>query len=104
MGFDAAPNAEGRESILNKVSRMVPNVRSMSVVKQVAGLRPVTPDGLPVIGQAPGWENAYLAMGGGRKGMLLSAGMGCAVADCIVAGATSLDIDRCSPSRFLPDT
>lgn len=101
VGFDSTPSAAGRESILNDVSQMVPAARSMRVVRQIAALRPVTPDGLPVIGPAPRWENAYLAMGGGRKGMLLSSGMGCAVADLISSGSTSITIQSCSPARFL---
>jgi glycine oxidase len=101
VGLNSTPSAVGRESILHDVSQMVPAARAMRVVRQIAALRPVTPDGLPVIGPATGWENAYLAMGGGRKGILLSSGMGHAVADLISSGSTSMAIQKCSPERFL---
>ncbi len=101
VGFDTMPSQEGRKAIMRLVSQIFPAAPSMPVVKHVAGLRPVTPDGLPLIGRAPGWDNAYLAMGGGRKGMLLSSGMARAVADLIAEGTTAIDIQPCTPARFV---
>ena len=34
-----------------------------------AGMRPITPDGLPVLDRAPGYENVYLATGGAMQGV-----------------------------------
>jgi glycine/D-amino acid oxidase-like deaminating enzyme len=60
----------------------------------------VTPDWLPIIGRAPGWENVYLATGAGKKGILISPGMGKAIADLVTRGTTELPIDQFSPHRF----
>ena len=60
------------------------------------------PDWLPCIGKLPEWENVCLATGAGKKGVLLSPGIGKAVADLMVDGETGLSIDGFSPSRFDP--
>jgi glycine/D-amino acid oxidase-like deaminating enzyme len=72
------------------------------VLEHVAGLRPVTPDGVPVAGLIDGWENVYAALGSGRKGVLLSAAVARAVADLITRGRTQVAIGPCSPRRWLP--
>jgi glycine/D-amino acid oxidase-like deaminating enzyme len=65
----------------------------------MAALRPVTPDGIPIVGLAPGWTNVSLALGSGRKGVLMSAALGRAAADLLAAGKTEVPIDPCSPER-----
>ena len=65
-----------------------------------ACLRPVTPDWLPIIGRAPGCDNAWLATGAGKKGILLAPGFGKAVADLITQDETSLSIENYAPARF----
>ena len=50
----------------------------------------------------PGWEGAYVATGGGPKGILLAPAMGRALADLILTGQTSLAIGPCDPARFTP--
>lgn len=99
-GFDAAPSAAGRRSILRQVAALVPDVARARVLGHRAALRPATPDGLPVVGLAPGWDNVCLAMGAGRKGMLLATGMGQAAAEIVTRGATRLSVSACAPARF----
>jgi glycine/D-amino acid oxidase-like deaminating enzyme len=60
----------------------------------------VTPDWLPIIGRAPGWQNVYLATGGAKKGILLGPGMGRAIADLITTGHTALPVAPYTPERF----
>ena len=78
----------------------MPSLAGATLERQTACLRPVTPDGLPLIGPVPGWDNAYVATGGGPKGVLLAPAMGRAVADLILAGRTDLSIGPASPARF----
>ena len=49
---------------------------------------------------APGWDNAYLATGAGRKGILISPGMGKAIADLLTAGETALSVGEFGAGRF----
>jgi D-amino-acid dehydrogenase len=65
-----------------------------------SGLRPITPDGLPLIGKAPGLENVYIAGGHGMLGMTLAPVTGEIIADLIVAGDSSFDVTPFDPGRF----
>ena len=58
---------------------------------------------LPIIGRVPGWDNVYLATGAGKKGILLSPGIGKSVADLMTQGETRLSIGSFSPDRFAPN-
>jgi glycine/D-amino acid oxidase-like deaminating enzyme len=98
-GFDVAPSPSARARILAGVGRLVPVLQSSRIVEQVVGLRPVTPDGLPLVGIPDGWENVCVAVGGGRKGMLLSAGLGLAAAELLTRGDTRVAIDACGLRR-----
>jgi glycine oxidase len=100
VGFDRAATPEARNSILAGAATLLTDVRHARVLRQTVGLRPVTPDGFPIVGAPPGWENVCLAVGGGRKGMLLSSGMGLAAAELITEGATAVTIGPCSPERW----
>jgi D-amino-acid dehydrogenase len=67
-----------------------------------AGLRPCTPDGLPVIGRPFGVEPLVLATGHARKGLSLSPITGRLVAELIAGEPPSLDLDPLTPDRFRP--
>jgi D-amino-acid dehydrogenase len=64
------------------------------------GLRPCTPDGLPVIGRVPGYEGAYVANGHAMLGLTLGPVTGSLVADLVLRGAPTLDIQAFRPERF----
>jgi glycine oxidase len=100
QGFDRETTEAARRSIFEGAVRIVPDLARATLALQTACLRPVTPDWLPIVGQAPGWDNVYLTTGAGKKGILLSTGMGKATADLITRGATSLSIGPCDPARF----
>jgi glycine/D-amino acid oxidase-like deaminating enzyme len=100
-GFDRSPSRAARTTILGGVARMLPGLRRARVLRQTAALRPSTPDTRPIVGIPDGWENACLAVGGGRKGMLLSAALGRAAAELLTAGATALPVGSCSPQRWI---
>lgn len=99
-GFDKQPSAEARESIWGAAKRLMPSVAQARLVNHTACLRPVTPDWLPIVGQAPGWDNVYLCTGAGKKGVLLAPGMGRAVAELATQGRTGISIGPCAPERF----
>ena len=99
-GFDREPSEEVAQEIRRRLARVFPELANAKVAKHTACLRPVTPDWLPVLGRAPGWENVYLATGAGKKGILLAPGIGKSVADLMTTGETDLSIQGYSPERF----
>ena len=100
VGFDDCPTMEARESIMREAVEIMPKLSEARLVRQTACLRPACEDGLPIIGEVPGWQGVYLATGAGRKGILLAPAMARAVSDLITCGHTSLPIDGFSPGRF----
>lgn len=100
-GFDRQLSEPARQSIMCGAVRLMPGLAQARLVLHTACLRPVTPDWLPIVGRAPGYDNIYLATGAGKKGILLSPGMGKATADLIIQGGTSISIEPCSPDRFV---
>jgi glycine oxidase len=99
-GFDTQPSEAARDKLLAAAVRLMPAVSAARIMQHTACLRPATSDWLPIIGKASGWENVYLATGGRKKGILLAAGMGQALADLIANGRTHLSIDPFAPGRF----
>jgi glycine oxidase len=70
-GFDTAVSAGGVLELLREAYRLLPEVAEMELVTAVAGLRPGTPDNLPLIG--PGAiDGLVLATGHFRNGILLA--------------------------------
>jgi glycine oxidase len=83
-GFDATVTAGGVHELLREAYRLLPDVAEMELVESMAGLRPGTPDNLPLVG--PGaLDGLILACGHYRNGILLAPLTGGAVAG-IVAG------------------
>ena len=99
-GFDVEPDAAVRMSLMETAARLAPAMTEARAVRHTVCLRPVTPDWLPTVGRAPGWRNAWLATGAGKKGVLISPGMGRAVADLITAGCTDMPVGPFAPERF----
>jgi len=64
------------------------------------GLRPCTPDGLPVVGPVPGWEGVFAATGHAMLGLTFGPVTGELVADLVVDGRASMPIEGLDPARF----
>ncbi len=78
-GFDTTVTAGGVHELLREAYRLLPDVAEMELVEAMAGLRPGTPDNLPLVG--PGaLEGLVLACGHYRNGILLAPLAGEAVA------------------------
>jgi len=71
QGFDTAVTAGGVHELLREAYRLLPDVAEMELVEATAGLRPGTPDNLPLIG-ASGVEGLLWATGHYRNGILLA--------------------------------
>jgi D-amino-acid dehydrogenase len=65
-----------------------------------AGIRPMTPDGLPVIGRLGRLDNAYVTSGHGMLGVTLAAGSAQAVTDLVLHGTTPAVLAPFDPARF----
>src|SRR5438128_7604452 len=108
---DPAPlpeSAEGVEvndascEILARAAGRVSTVLAAAqITRRQACYRPVTDDGLPLIGRVPGVSGAYVATGHGPWGMLNAPATGLALAELITDGAAAtLDLGPFAPARL----
>ena len=100
VGFDCRVTAAGMGRLLAAAPRLVPALADCGFRSAWAGLRPATPDGLPVIGPAPGSEGLVIAAGHFRNGVLLSPVSGRLVADLLLGKALPEDAAAFRPERF----
>ncbi len=71
-GFDAQTTTAGVSSMVAVANALVPVLAAAPQHSVWAGLRPVSADGLPLLGAVPGWDNVHVATGHGRNGILLT--------------------------------
>jgi len=99
-GFDTRVTAEGVFRLLEAARETLPEVDELELVAARAGLRPTTPDNLPVIGAAEDVENLLWATGHGRNGVLLAPLTAEAVAATLRGDPKPAVVTSCSPDRF----
>ncbi len=99
-GFDVTPSLDARESLVLRGTRMMPELEWQQMLLQTACMRPVTPDGDPILGKVPDKEGLFIASGTGGQGILLAPVIGRAMADLISVGKTEIDIVQFGLERF----
>ena len=102
VGFDDRPTPEGRDTVLQSVLQVLPYLEDAELVQQTACLRPIAPDGLPILGALPGAEGAVVATGAGRNGIQLGPAMGRSAADLALGRDPVVDLSFADPQRFTP--
>jgi D-amino-acid dehydrogenase len=99
-GLDHDVSRRRVEAISAAVARLLPGLAARPPVDVWRGLRPCTPDGLPVIGRVPAIENATLATGHGMWGLQLAPVTAMLVAQVIAGQAPTHDLTPFRPGRF----
>jgi len=84
QGFDTTPSRKTRQILLERAADILPGIAQCELLDHVAALRPMPDSGWPLSCRAAGWDNAYIANGGGTKGVLLSAIIARRVCDLII--------------------
>ena len=93
-------NAALCDVLARAAGRVSTALASAAITRRQACYRPVTDDGLPLIGPVPGARGAFVATGHGPWGMLNGPATGYALAELIVTGASSLDLAAFDPRRL----
>ncbi len=99
-GFEPVLTAGGVREVLAQAMRVAPGLAPAEVVEMRVGLRPLSADGLPVLGPLPSIEGAYVATGHGPSGLQLGPFSGKIVADAVLGRAAGVDLAPFSPARF----
>jgi glycine/D-amino acid oxidase-like deaminating enzyme len=98
-GFDKKINVDTIEKLFRAAADLVPEIARSRQHEAWAGLRPGTPDELPILGETaiPGY---FVDTGHYRDGILLTPATAKAVGDLIARRECSYDLTPFSPSRF----
>jgi glycine/D-amino acid oxidase-like deaminating enzyme len=100
VGLDRGPTPAGIHYILAHARRIAPAVAQVRVLRSWAGLRPYTPDGLPLLGPAPGVDGLVLATGHDGSGIGMSPVSARLVAAVITKTEPPLPVESFDPRRF----
>jgi glycine oxidase len=98
-GFDKRTDPATMQRFHRAAIALIPQLRNAKILEDWAGLRPGTPDALPILGatSTPGY---YVATGHFRDGILLAPITAQAMADVITGVAPAHDLAAFAPSRF----
>jgi D-amino-acid dehydrogenase len=98
-GFDLGLDPARRRTLEFVVSDLFPHGGDVSRAEFWCGLRPMTPDGTPVVG-ATRLPNLFLATGHGTLGWTMAAGTGRVMADVISGRAPGISMDGLTVERY----
>ena len=101
VGFDETTTDDAMKHLMKIATDLVPNFKNKKIRGITAGLRPGSPDDLPLLGPLAGYENLIIAAGHYRNGVLLSAITGQIVSDLIAQKTLPFNISAFSPNRIL---
>ncbi len=99
-GFEKCVTPAGLRQILDAAVELAPALSNAVILETWAGLRPGTPDGLPLLGPTD-LEGLLIATGHYRNGILLAPITAKLIREWIVDGRTSEATEKFSPLRFL---
>lgn len=99
VGFDKSLTAGGIRKILDAAIELVPKIADAQIVETWAGLRPASPDNLPIIGPTD-IEGLFIATGHYRNGILLAPVTAKIVRDWVRSGKVPASAEIFSPLRF----
>jgi glycine oxidase len=98
-GFQKAVTPAGLTQILSAALRLAPSLAGAEIIETWSGLRPDTPDHLPILGPCDK-EGLLFATGHYRNGILLAPITAQLVREWILSGKTSLEVTKFLPGRF----
>jgi glycine oxidase len=100
VGFDERTTAAGVHDLIAAACDLLPRATTAGFVAARAGLRPCTPDELPIIGPSGVVPNLTFACGHYRNGVLLAPITAQLVADLVLGDVRSPLLDLTAPQRF----
>ena len=100
VGYEKAITSGGLEQILSTVNEIAPGLACAEIMETWCGLRPCTPDQLPILGPTD-VEGLLIATGHYCNGILHAPITAKLIAECITDGKPSMDLKDFSPMRFL---
>lgn len=101
VGFRNRTTASALRRLHRGAGELVPGLAKAPLRRAWSGLRPASPDALPIMGLLPGWSNVWVSTGHFRNGILLAPISGQLVAKSVLAGRAEAVLAPFSAKRFL---
>lgn len=101
VGFDESTTEEGKNQLAEVANTLFPGLLRRPFRGLTAGLRPGSPDELPIIGPLPHHPNIIVASGHYRNGILLAPITADIVTGIVTSSTPPIDPTPFSPARFL---
>jgi glycine oxidase len=98
-GFDTSPTDKAADWLLDSAASLAPSLRNWAVVEHWAGLRPGTPDDLPILGQGS-LDGLFVAGGQFRSGILYTPAIAEALCALVLGESPPFDLAAFNPNRF----
>ena len=98
-GYSLALREARRKTLNHVLTDLFPRAGNVARGEFWTGLRPMTPDGTPVVGGSP-YPNLYLATGHGTLGWTMAAGTGRVMADLISGKPTEISLEGLTVERY----
>lgn len=99
-GFDARRTVAGVHEILEATLGLAPGLADAELREVRVGLRPIVPDGMPVLGSVPTVDGVFLATGHGPTGLLLGPYSGKVVSSLVRGEEVAVSMEPFSITRF----
>lgn len=99
-GFQKQTTPEGVAGLLEFASQLMPPLANASVARSWAGLRPGSPDELPLLGAVPGFSNLFVGAGHFRSGLQMSPATAAILADLMLGILPAISLDGLQADRF----
>lgn len=99
-GFDEHPTASGVRDLLNAGCSLVPHLCQASFTEVRVGLRPASPDALPIVGYSDVVPGLVYATGHYRNGVLLAPLTAALVKDLLMGRGKDPALETLSPLRL----
>jgi glycine oxidase len=100
VGYDNSTTPDARATLTAIAARLSPTLGAAPLLSHWAGLRPVTPDGLPILGHDSAVPGVLYACGHGRNGILLAPITGETIGAMAVGESSAFDLAPFSIDRY----
>ena len=91
-GFDKSVTTDARKKLLERAHKFLPALTEKSLVGHWTGLRPGSPENIPVINRHPAFDNLYLNSGHHRYGVTMASGSAHLLSNMIMNRSQPIDV------------
>jgi sarcosine oxidase subunit beta len=97
---DDPPTEPWLDEVRRKTNARIPILRDVAIEETWTGMYEMSPDGKAIVGRSPSHTNLWLATGCSGHGVMHSPAIGELMAELLVDGRASMNIEALNPSRF----